>query len=45
MILNSALGIGSTIARIDALRIDTRLRNRAVGIRLAAYCDDIRSCN
>lgn len=43
MILDSALGIGSTIAGIDALRIDAGLRNGAIRVGGAANGDDIRS--
>lgn len=43
MILYSALGIGSTIARIDALRIDAGLRRGAIRVGFAANGDDIGS--
>lgn len=45
MILDSTLGIGSTVAWVDALRIDARLRNGAIRIGFAAHSDDIRCCN
>lgn len=44
MILDRALGIGATVAGINALRVDARLGNGAIRVRLAAHSDDIRSC-
>lgn len=43
MILHNALGIGSTVARVDALRIDASLRNGAIRVGFAANGDDIGS--
>lgn len=43
MILHNALGIGSTVARVDALRIDAGLRNGAIRVGFAANGDDIGS--